>query len=123
MSRTVEFGFEIMVWLAIGSLIATLTYSSSMFTSYSIDLLKVDEVANRFTRYVSNAYCLEGLRAVFSLEPGFLINISCGSVSVCYRNFTKTFSSLPPIANTVLAGGRSYIIYFNGEAVAFMEVS
>jgi hypothetical protein len=94
-----------------------------MFTSYSIDLLRVDEVANRFTRYVSNAYCLEGLKAVFSLEPGFLINISCGSVSVCYRNFTKTFSSLPPIANTVLAGGRSYIIYFNGEAVAFMEVS
>ncbi len=123
MNRIVEFSFELIVWIIIGSLIATLTYMSNTFTTYSIDALKVKEVASRFTRYALNVYCLGGLKTVFNLEPGFLINITDGSICISYRNCTKNISYPFPVVNTVLAGGKSYIIYLNGEAIAFNEVS
>lgn len=122
MNRVVEFSFELIVWIAIGSLIATLTYTSNMFITYSIDVLKVRDVASRFTRNVLNVYCLEGLKTVFNLEPGFLINITSEGIYISYRNCTENISYLLPLVNTVLIGGKSYIIYLNGEAIAFKEV-
>lgn len=123
MNRLVEFSIELAVWLAIGSLIATVTYWSNMFTVYSVDALKVEEEANRFTRCILSVYCLRDLHIVFNLNHEFLINISNGIINVNYRNYTKTIPSPTPIVGTALIGGRSYLVYFNGEAVAFKVVS
>lgn len=119
MNRLVEFSIELAVWFAIGSLIATATYWSNMFTVYSVDALKVEEVTNRFTRCILNVYCLRDLHIAFNLNSEFLISISNGSIDVNYRNYTRTISSPAPIASMVLIGGRSYLVYFNGKAVAF----